>query len=92
MKIKEGLELSVLEKYGFTKIDKEEADKECNYTKAVCEYEYLIDYSRRGQYYSIFVFIDGSLSLFASEADGSGGSVAFPNIVFDLIRDNIVEQ
>lgn len=50
------------------------------------------EYSRRGQCYFLLANKEfRSLSIYASEPDGSGGSVSVPTILKQMVLDNIFE-
>lgn len=89
MKLK-NKDLAVLEQYGFSKINKEAAKADCDFVTARYEYEYNLGYSRRGQYYSVFVAEDGRFDIYASNPDGDGAPVAFDDLFIKLIKDGIV--
>lgn len=92
MKLKEGVKLTALAKYGFELIDAEQERYEENYVVANYALEYVVGFSRRGQHYSILVDNEGNFSLYATEPDGSGGAISLKDdIFFQLISDGIVE-
>jgi len=90
MKVKDGLDLAILLDYGFTKVDKKYEEEHENYTVSYYDYSYNIGHARRGQFY--YILIDEptrSVTLYASEPDGSGTSIKMPDILIKLITDNI---
>ena len=90
MKIKDGLDFSILLNYGFEKIDKKAEEENENYTVSNFDYQYNIGHARRGQFYYILVNeISRNVFLYASEPDGSGTSVPAPDVLIDLIVDGI---
>lgn len=91
MKIKQDLDFKILEKYGFNKIDQTIKDDYDDNVIAVYEYEYNLGHSRRGQFYSLLIYSTGSLSIYASTPDGSGGSITLDNTIYNLIKDGIIE-
>jgi len=55
-------------------------------------YVYEIGHSRRGQfYYLLFNVNTKTFEILATEPDGSGGSVELPNILIDLIKNEIIK-
>ncbi len=92
MKIKENVALESLLDYGFEAINKEEAEDDGDYTIANYDYKFTIGHSRRGQVYYILIHGSRTISLFASEPDGSGGTIGCPDILIKLISDGIVES
>ena len=89
MKIKAELNLEVLEKYGFELYDNEEVS-ECFYVDG---YAYCIGHSRRGQHYYLLVDSNSrEISIYASEPDGSGGSINCPDILLKMFLDGIIEN
>lgn len=91
MKVR-GNDLSVLEKYGFNKIDKEEALSNDDYISAGFEYEYNLGHSRRGQFYSYLVDSEGVFHIYASEPDGTGGPLCMDNVLFLLFQDEVISE
>lgn len=92
MKIKNNIDLDILLKYGFTKIDKEEAFLEEQYIH--CQFDYVFDIgsSRRGQYYYLFVNNKNRIiHTYASKPDGSGSYIQLPNVLFKMFLDQIIE-
>ena len=55
------------------------------------EYYYNIGQGRRGQSYYILVNSDNELLIWASDADGDGSPVLFPDILLILFRDGVIE-
>jgi len=92
MKIKENVALESLLDYGFEAINKEESEDLGDYTIAKHDYMFTIGHSRRGQVYYILINNSRAVSLFASEPDGSGGTIGCPDILIKLISDGIVES
>jgi len=89
MKVKDDLDLDILLNYGFEKIDKKEEEKNEQYTISYFDYKYNIGHARRGQFYYILVGSNRIVSIYASEPDGSGTCVDAPNILIELITNNI---
>jgi len=82
MKIRKDVDLS---RYGFYVC---ENDEEYNiYTRWV----YKIGHSRRGQLYYYFVDDERNLKIYASEPDGSGGSVVMDDIILRMYEDDCFE-
>ena len=93
MKIKDGLDLSILLDYGFEKIDKKAEEENENYTVSYFDYAYNIGHARRGQFYYLLVNeITRVVSIYASEPDGSGTSVLAPNVLIDLIAGGVISR
>jgi len=91
MKIKEGLNLEVLLNYGFTKIDKEEEIGNEQYDIASYEYKFEIGHARRGQFYYLLVDEETrNIFIYATEPDGSGGTVICPDVLIKLSVDGVV--
>jgi hypothetical protein len=77
-----------LQKYGFYK-----AEENDEYSIIDNEMVCCIGLSRRGQFY--YIILDSEtkkLTLYASEADGSGGSVEISDELYDMIRDGKIEK
>ncbi len=92
MRIREDLDLAMLEKYGFEKIDKEEVSE---YDEWDClkKYDYMYDigYSRRCQSYYLLVRESGrEVKIYASRPDGSGCEIGCTDVLIDLITDGII--
>jgi len=51
---------------------------------------YEIGHSRRGQFYYVLCSYEGEFSLFASRPDGAGGVVKFPDIIIQLVLDEVI--
>jgi hypothetical protein len=91
MKVKEGLNLDVLLNYGFTKIDEEEESENEQYTIASHDYKFEIGHARRGQFYYLLVGEKTrDIIIYATETDGSGGSVICPDVLIKLSFDGVV--
>ena len=91
MKVKEELNLEVLLNYGFTKIDKEEELKNEEYTISSYDYKFEIGHARRGQFYYLLVGEKTrDVIIYATEPDGSGGSVTCPDVLVKLSVDGVV--
>ena len=90
MRIKDDFQLEGLIKYGFTKVDPEDYDE----YSPILSYEWLfeIGHGRRGQYYYLLVSSTRSVSLYASEPDGSGAPTCFPDVVFTMFADGILHE
>jgi hypothetical protein len=92
MKIKENVDLEVLLDYGFTKIDKKQAEKDEDWTISCYEYLFEIGYARRGQFYYLLVSEKArEIIIYASEPDGSGGTIDCPNVLKELVVNDIIE-
>lgn len=92
MKIKEELNLEVLLNYGFIKIDKEEETKNEEYIIASYDYKFEIGHARRGQFYYLLVGEKTrDVIIYATELDGSGGSVMCPDVLIKLSVDGILK-
>lgn len=89
MKVKDDLNLDILLNYGFEKIDKKEEEENKQYTISYFDYKYNIGHARRGQFYYILVGSNREVSIYASEPDGSGTCVDAPNVLIELITNNI---
>ena len=90
MKVKEELNLEVLLNYGFTKINKEEEIENEEYTIASYDYKFEIGHARRGQFYYLLVGKTRDVIIYATEPDGSGGSVMCPDVLIKLSVDGVV--
>lgn len=91
MKVKEELNLEVLLNYGFEKINKEEETENEEYTLASYDYKFEIGHARRGQFYYLLVREETrNIIIYATEPDGSGGSVICPDVLIKLSVDGIV--
>lgn len=91
MKVKEELNLEVLLNYGFTKIDKEQAKEDEDWTISCYEYLFEIGHARRGQFYYLLVSEKTrDIIIYASEPDGSGGTVICPDVLIKLSVDGVV--
>ena len=78
LKIREDVDLDVLEKFGF------EYDKfYMGYTKTIC-------YGRRGQQFDLIIDDDRILSGYAEGADGSGEEAIIDDTIYDLIKSDLV--
>lgn len=75
MKLKKGVNPEDLLSLGFSKIDKEEEYKQENYVASDNDYGICIGYSRRGQFYEVYVNSAGLFSVYATKPDGGGGSL-----------------
>ncbi len=90
MRIREDFDLDGLREYGFTNIkDSEEYEEE--YVINGYEWLYEIGHGRRGQFYYLLIGGNGSISLYASDADGSGAPTVFPVIVFKMMSDGVID-
>ena len=83
MKFREDFNKEILLSLGFAKVNQEDREEDFNLRTA--EYTYYLGPSRRGQDYYLIVS-DGFLKLYATEADGSGGSIQFPEYAFKQIE------
>jgi hypothetical protein len=91
MKIKEELNLEVLFNYGFTKINKEEEKENEQHAIARYEFKFEIGHAIRGQFYYLLVSEkERNIIIYASNPDGSGGSVACPDVLIKLYIDGII--
>lgn len=95
MKLNTDLNIEVLEKYGFEKLD--DVYKE-NYNVDDSDnlyflngYIYTLGHSRRGQFYYLLCSFIGDFSIYASKPDGSGGALNLSDPIFlNLIKDGII--
>lgn len=93
MKIKEDVNIEILLNYGFTKIDKEEEEENENYTIASFDYGFEIGHARRGQFYYLLVDENSrNIIIYATEPDGSGGTVMCPDVLIKLVLDGIISS
>lgn len=91
MKVKEELNLEVLLNYGFEKIDKKEEEENEEYTISSYDYKFEIGHARRGQFYYLLASESPrSMIIYATEPDGSGGSVGCPDVLIRLVEDGVV--
>ena len=91
MKVKEELNLEVLLNYGFTKIDKEEELENEEYTISSYDYKFEIGHARRCQFYYLLVGEKTrDVIIYATEPDGSGGTVICPEVLIKLSVDGVV--
>lgn len=86
MKLKEHITHEDLIAAGFEKIDQEEAAGRDDPIAADYEYSLKLGYSRRGQWYFVFIGEDRVLRLYASAPDGDGGSLELPEKMLDVMR------
>jgi hypothetical protein len=84
MKIKKGIDYSELEKYGF-KLTQDEDDYTIH--DEIC---YEIGHSRRGQYYYYIIDSDRCVRVYGSKPDGSGGSIALDDVIFQMFKDGVL--
>lgn len=78
LKIKDDIDLEVLEKYGF-RYDFG------YYHKTICE-------GRRGQYFEIEIYQDREICGYSYGADGDGETAFIDDTIYDLIKDGLVEK
>ncbi len=78
-----------LENYGFVKVNPKEFENDDDPTLSYYEYYYKIGHARRGQFYFLLVGSNGELDVYASKAEGDGCAIAMPNILIELIQDQI---
>ena len=91
MKVKKELSLEILLNYGFTKVDKEQEIESNQYIIAEYDYKYEIGHARRGQFYHLLVEEKTrDIIIYATEPDGSGGSVVCPNVLIKLSIDGVI--
>lgn len=90
MRLKDDFNLTVLEEYGFRKIDKEQAERNDEFLLACYEYQFEMGCSRRGQSYHLVVSKEKTFHVFATEPDGSGDAVPMPDILIDMALDGII--
>ena len=83
MKFKDDFNKEILLTLGFAKVNQE--DQEGDFNLTIAEYTYYLGHSRRGQIYYLIVS-DGFLKLYATEPDGNGGSIVFPEYAFKQIE------
>lgn len=90
MKLKEDFNLEKLLDYGFLKIDKQEMMDNEEWTLSVYDYLFEIGHARRGQFYYLLVSEDTrTITLYASEPDGSEGTVYAPDVLIKMSLDSI---
>lgn len=92
MKIKNNVDLSVLENYGFEIVDRQKEEDDENYTISNFAYKFNIGHSRRGQHYYLLIgFSSRIINIFASKPDGDGTYIGLPDVLFQLIKDDLVD-
>ena len=94
MKIKEELNLDTLLEYGFEKVNKEEEGQgwDTDYTIVMYDYMFTIGHSRRGQFYYLLVNEkDRLIDIYAPKPDGDGTSIKCPDVLIQLMKNNIIE-
>lgn len=92
MRLKKDYQLETLLQYGFEKIDKQEAEENEEYLMSVCDYKFDIGHARRGQFYYLLISEESrEFIIYASEPDGSGGSVLCPDVLIKLALEGIIE-
>lgn len=84
MKLKDSITKEDILKVGFTPIKEGDYDEE-DYPLSVSDYAITIGYSRRGQFYYLLIK-DRVISIYASNPDGSGGSIVFPLELINIIH------
>ena len=62
-----------------------------DFTFDFCKYVCNIGDSRRGQSYYLLVDDNRNLSIYASEPDGSGGSVKLNDVLLKMFKNNLFE-
>jgi len=92
MKIKKEFQIENLLNYGFVKTDKEEAKENEDYYLMASDYCFEIGHARRGQFYYLLVS-DASryIIVYATEPDGSGGSILLPDVLIKMALDGVFE-
>ena len=78
LKIREDVDLNVLEKYGF------------KYSRYYLGYAKTICYGRRGQQFDLIIYDDRILSGYAAGADGDGEEAIIDDTIYDLIKADLV--
>jgi hypothetical protein len=90
MKLKNDFNLEKLLDYGFSKIDKQEMMDNDSWTLSVYDYLFEIGHARRGQFYYLLVSEEKrTITLYASEPDGSGGTVCAPDVLIKMSLDGV---
>lgn len=89
MKIKDSIKFTDLEDYGFTIPTKEDFEEDIHIQDA--KYIYDCGHARRGQCFYILVSENRHLSIYSTEPDGSGGKVLLPNVLIEMVKDDIFE-
>jgi hypothetical protein len=90
MKLKNDFNLEKLLDYGFSKIDKQEMMDDDNWTLSVYDYLFEIGHARRGQFYYLLVSEETrTITLYASEPDGSGGTIYAPDVLIKMSLDGV---
>ena len=52
-----------------------------------------LGHSRRGQFYYLYYNPNyNSFNIYASKPDGEGTSVIFPNVIYELIKNNLIDE
>jgi hypothetical protein len=87
MRINKNFDLTNLVGYGFKPVDKEDEDYAISY------FDYALDlgHSRRGQFYYLLVKSETrAVFIYASDPDGSGGSLGLKDVIIALVKDNVL--
>lgn len=90
MRVREDLDLAMLENYGFTRINKKHEEENEEYTICYYDHKYEIGHARRGQFYYLLVDSERNIYIYASQPDGDGCEISCPNVLIDLITHGIV--
>ena len=89
MKLSYNFSIEDLGQYGFRYHTKEDADREEEFLFAD-SWVFNIGHSRRGQFYYIIVGEARKINIYASDPDGSSGQIGLPDVLTDLIRNDVI--
>ena len=91
MRLRDGITEEEVLQY-FSKVDKEYEESNDEYTLSCYNYSLELGHSRRGQHYYLLVrsLVEPKVLIYASEPDGSGGSLELSDTLFKLIENEIV--
>lgn len=90
LRIRDDIDMSILETYGFAKIIKEMLDEDSSDYYDVCHYDYVywLGHARRGQFYLIGVK-GRNVHINSTKPDGEGGELLFHDILCQMAINNI---
>jgi len=90
LRIRDDVDMSILETYGFVKVIKEMLDEEDGdyYTVFNYDYVYWLGHARRGQFYLIGVK-GRNVYINSTKPDGAGGQLLFHDILCQMAINNI---
>ncbi len=89
MKLKDNFKLQDLEDYGFTVPTEDDFPEDIYIQDA--KYIYECGHARRGQWFYILAHENKHLSIYSTEPDGSGGKVLLPNVLIEMVKDDIFD-